>query len=147
MSRHPTNPAARSSPPPPSHVPDDKKATEHLANERTFLVWVRTSIAIVSLGFVVAKFGLWLERIAQLSPGFSGPSRQPHPSGWSMPIGTGMMITGALLVILAGWHHRRVSRDIEAGKVEPAIRLVLFVSVLVAALAAVMVAYLLVSAR
>lgn len=139
--------AAQSSPSPPSHVPDDKKATEHLANERTFLAWVRTSIAIVSLGFVVAKFGLWLERIAQLSPGTSGPGRDSHPSGWSMPIGTGMMIIGALLVVLAGWHHRRVSRDIEAGKVEPAIRLVTFVSALVAALAAVMVAYLLTSAR
>ena len=128
-------------------VPNDKKATEHLANERTFLAWVRTSIAIVSLGFVVAKFGLWLERIAQLSPGTSGPSRDPHPSGWSLPIGTGMMIIGALLVVLAGWHHRRVSHDIEAGKVEPAIRLVIFVSALVAALAAMMVVYLLVSAR
>lgn len=50
------------------NVPDDRKATEHLANERTFLAWVRTSIAVVSLGFVVAKFGLWLERITQLSP-------------------------------------------------------------------------------
>ena len=58
-----------------------------------------------------------------------------------------MMITGALLVVLAGWHHHRVSRDIEAGKVEPAIRLVIVVSALVAALAAVMVAYLLPSAR
>ena len=131
----------------PRHVPDDKKATEHLANERTFLAWVRTSIAIVSLGFVVAKFGLWLERIEQLAPGGSGPSREAHPSGWSMPIGTGMMVIGALLVILAGWHHRRVSRDIEAGKVEPAIGLVYFVSALVAMLAAVMIAYLLVSAR
>ncbi len=108
---------------------------------------MRTSIAIVSLGFVVAKFGLWLERIEQLAPGSSNPGRNPHPSGWSMPIGTGMMGIGALLVILAGWHHRRVSRDIEAGKVEPAIRLVIFVSALVATLAAVMVAYLLISAR
>ena len=147
MSSPSSNASAKTPPSPPSHVPDDKKATEHLANERTFLAWVRTSIAIVSLGFVVAKFGLWLERIAELSPGTSGPSRDPHPSGWSLPIGTGMMITGALLVVLAGWHHRRVSRDIEAGKVEPAIQLVVFVSALVAALAAVMVAYLLTSAR
>ena len=129
------------------NVPADKKATELLANERTFLAWVRTSIAIVSLGFVVAKFGMWLERIAQLSPGNSGPGRDPHPSGWSMPIGMGMMIIGALLVVLAGWHPRHVSRAIEAGKVEPAIRLVTFVSALVAVLAAVMVAYLLASAR
>lgn len=132
--------------PSPRNVPNDKKATEHLANERTFLAWVRTGIAIVSLGFVVAKFGVWLERITQMSPG-SDLSRHPHPSGWSMPIGASMMVCGALLVVLAGWHHRRVSRDIEAGKVEPAVRLVIFVSALVALLVAVMIAYLLVSAR
>lgn len=64
-----------------------------------------------------------------------------------MPIGKGMMICGALLIILAGWHHCRVSCDIEAGRVEPAARLVIFVSILVAVLAVVMVAYLLASAR
>jgi len=39
-------------------VQEEKLATEFLANERTFLAWVRTSIAVISLGFVVAKFGL-----------------------------------------------------------------------------------------
>ncbi len=33
---------------------------EYLANERTFLAWLRTCIAIIGLGFVVAKFGLFL---------------------------------------------------------------------------------------
>jgi putative membrane protein len=31
---------------------------DHLANERTFLAWVRSCIAIMALGFVVARFGL-----------------------------------------------------------------------------------------
>jgi len=30
----------------------------HLANERTFLAWIRTSIGIMAFGFVVEKFGL-----------------------------------------------------------------------------------------
>ena len=38
-------------------IPGDRRATEYLASERTFLAWIRTSIAVVSLGFVVAKFG------------------------------------------------------------------------------------------
>ena len=57
MSPLSSNAAAKSPPSTPRDIPDDKEATEHLANERTFLAWVRTSIAIVSLGFVVAKFG------------------------------------------------------------------------------------------
>ena len=41
-------------------IAEEKRATEYLANERTFLAWIRTSIAIISLGFVVAKCSLWL---------------------------------------------------------------------------------------
>ena len=127
---------------PPRSVGEDKKATEHLANERTFLAWVRTSIAVISLGFVVAKFGLWLERM----PG--APTSPPvHGSGWSMPIGAGMMISGALLCILAAWHHRRTTHEIEQGKVKPAYALVIFVGGLVMVLAAVMISYLVLSAR
>ncbi len=37
---------------------EGNKAREHLADERIFLAWVRTGIAVMSLGFVVAKFGL-----------------------------------------------------------------------------------------
>jgi uncharacterized membrane protein YidH (DUF202 family) len=33
---------------------------QHLANERTFLSWLRTSIALIGLGFIVARFGLFL---------------------------------------------------------------------------------------
>ena len=133
--------------PPPRPVSDDKKATEHLANERTFLAWVRTSIAVISLGFVVAKFGLWLERLTLLAPDQLSPRAHPHPLGWSLPIGAGMMIVGALLPLLAAWHFHRTTLQIEAGRVVPSLRLVGSVSLLVAALAAIMVVYLLLSAR
>lgn len=40
---------------------------DHLANERTMLAWVRTSIAIMALGFVVARFGLLIRELRQVS--------------------------------------------------------------------------------
>ena len=52
---------------------DDKSATEYLANKRTFLAWVRTSIAIISLGFVLAKFDVWRSQ--------SGARPDPHGDG------------------------------------------------------------------
>ncbi len=125
---------------PTRSVGEDKKATEHLANERTFLAWVRTSIAVISLGFVVAKFGLWLERMAGAST-----LPQERGSGWSMPIGAGMMTAGTLLCVLAAWHHRQTSHEIEQGKVKPAFWLVIFVGALVTVLAAVMITYLVLS--
>src|SRR5438094_5401281 len=42
----------------------DKIEAEILANERTFLAWVRTSIAVMSLGFVIARFSLWMREMS-----------------------------------------------------------------------------------
>jgi putative membrane protein len=39
-------------------IVETERASEYLANERTFLAWIRTSIAVVSLGFVLARFGV-----------------------------------------------------------------------------------------
>jgi putative membrane protein len=37
---------------------------EHAANERTYLAWVRTGIAVVAFGFVIKKFNLFLLAMA-----------------------------------------------------------------------------------
>ncbi|HYA79821.1 MAG TPA: DUF202 domain-containing protein [Methylocystis sp.] len=41
-----------------------KDYTDHAANERTFLAWVRTGIAVIALGFVIERFNLFLTTIA-----------------------------------------------------------------------------------
>lgn len=43
---------------------------DHLANERTLLAWSRTAIAIVGLGFVVARFALGGKSVTALSTAF-----------------------------------------------------------------------------
>ena len=130
-------------PPPGKKLPESGKATEHLANERTFLAWVRTCIAIISLGFVVAKFGVWLQEMARETGGGGGPAAPVHEH--SPGIGAGMVVAGALLVPLSAWRFHRVSRDIEAGHLAPSYRLVVLVSVLIVLLSAVLVGYLLLS--
>ena len=42
-----------------------EKYSDHAANERTFLAWVRTGIAIIAFGFVVEKFNLFIRTIAE----------------------------------------------------------------------------------
>jgi putative membrane protein len=121
-----------------AEIPDDKKATEHLANERTFLAWVRTSIAIMSLGFVVAKFGLWLR---ELGAGLA-PQTPIHSSGLSGPIGMGMIAFGGLLALLAAWRFQVVNRQIDSGKVSIDRGLVALIAIAMGALAVVMVGYL-----
>jgi putative membrane protein len=38
--------------------------TDHAANERTFLAWIRTGIAVIALGFVIEKFNLFMLTLA-----------------------------------------------------------------------------------
>jgi putative membrane protein len=52
---------------------------EHAANERTFLAWVRTGIAVAAFGFVVEKFNLFLFGLARSelpAPGYQGLARR-----------------------------------------------------------------------
>jgi putative membrane protein len=124
------------------HAPrlgDDRKATEHLANERTFLAWVRTSISVTSLGFVVAKFGLWLRDLGlRVSQGV-----QPRTTGMSLPIGVAMMAFGGILALLAVYRFHKVNQAIEAGSVGVDRGLVVLITAVLVLLALVMIAYVL----
>ena len=62
----------------------DKIETEILANERTFLACVRTSIAVMSLGFVIARFSLWMR---EMSSGANPAMRVRHTGISEVPGG------------------------------------------------------------
>jgi putative membrane protein len=121
----------------------EKRATEYLANERTFLAWIRTSIAIISLGFVVAKFSLWLRELAT----HLAPLTQTSNAGASMPIGVTMMALGGVLAVLAAWRYHVVNRAIENGIVSADRGLVILVTVMVALLCVAMIFYMLITAQ
>jgi putative membrane protein len=123
-------------------IDETKRATEYLANERTFLAWIRTSVAVVSLGFVIARFSVWLRELAV----HREPQVQAHGAGISLPIGVAMMTLGGLLAVLAAWRYHVVNRDIERGKVSADRGLVILVTVMVALLSGAMIALVLLTA-
>ena len=93
-----------------------ERYSDHAANERTFLAWVRTAIAIMAFGFLVQKFDLFL-RIA------AGSLNARSPSAGSQIVGN---IAGMLLIVLGGVtmafaaiRFRRTTRDIDAKEVRP----------------------------
>ena len=54
-------------------ISTSKHVTDHLANERTFLAWIRTGLATITFGFVVERFGLLLRELG-LKNGTQGAS-------------------------------------------------------------------------
>ena len=80
-----------------------------LAAERTLLAWVRTGLALMGFGFVVARFGLFLRELAAVRP---GPAPVEGPSVW---IGAGMVALGAAINVLAAIRHVRLLRALGAG--------------------------------
>jgi putative membrane protein len=120
---------------------EDKLATEFLANERTFLAWIRTSIAVISLGFVVAKFGVWVRELS-MHFGSHAPTAGTE-SSWF--IGVAMMIFGGVLAILAARRYHVVNRAIESGRVSADRGLVYLVTSIVILLSVGMTLYLVMS--
>jgi putative membrane protein len=82
-----------------------------LAAERTFLAWIRTGLALMGFGFVVARFGLFLR---ELSVTAIPVQQTPHFSVWT---GTGLVLIGVAVNVLAALHHVRLVRDLNDGVV------------------------------
>src|SRR5215472_16669359 len=128
---------------PKAPVSDYQRGTEHLAAERTFLAWIRTSISVISLGFVVAKFGVWLRELSErLNPGAS-----PHKTSASLPMGVALMAFGGGLALLALWHFHLVNLSIAQGRVRPNRALILAVALTVAFLSVLIIIYLLLTMK
>jgi putative membrane protein len=120
---------------PASKIPNEHRSNEYLANERTFLAWIRTSIAVISLGFVLSRFSLWLQ---DLSTGMTRIPLRAH--GVSLPLGEALMVFGGLLAVLAAWRYHVVNRAIYENRVQPDRWLIVLIAAAVALLAVVMAA-------
>lgn len=83
----------------------------YMAAERTFLAWLRTAIALMAFGFVIARFGVFLRSIAV--PGAAGAE---HGSGMSLALGLSLVGLGILVCIVSAFRHRRYVRGIDEGR-------------------------------
>ena len=73
-----------------------KKVSDHLANERTFLAWVRTGISVMAFGFVIERFGLLLRELGASAA--LGSNSSVHYSKW---LGIIIAILGVIILIAA----------------------------------------------
>jgi putative membrane protein len=90
-------------------APDDPRI--RLAAERTLLAWVRTGLALMGFGFVVARFGLFLRELAAVRPDL------PHPQGTaSQWVGVLLVLLGVASLVYAAVDHRAVLRRVGRGE-------------------------------
>jgi putative membrane protein len=76
------------------------------ANERTLLAWIRTGLALMGFGFVVARMGMWLREVQPTSA--HGP--------WSGRLGAAFVVLGTISNALAAVRYVRVRKAIIEGR-------------------------------
>jgi putative membrane protein len=103
---------------------DSNRARDHLANERTFLAWVRTSVAIVVFGFAIGRFAVALRQLSALQ------GYQTKATGFSVWIATIAIIAGVVMVVAGLLRYRKTRAQLDEGKFQPAGFIVDLVTVL-----------------
>jgi len=127
---------------------EDKKSSGvrnrrvHMANERTFLAWVRTSIGIMAFGFVVEKFALFLRQLYFIL----GKQPLAMSPGYSSMFGATLVGFGALMGLLAFVRYRKVEKQIDTDTYQPSSLLDIMVTLTLLAIAVFLIIYLLHSA-
>jgi len=75
------------------------------------LAWLRTGLALMGFGFVVARFGIFLQEFQVLQ--HARPAESYGPSIW---FGTALIAVGVFVNVSAGWHHVRLLKDLDRGE-------------------------------
>src|SRR5262249_42711793 len=83
---------------------------DYLAAERTLLAWIRTGLALMGFGFVVARFGVFLRELQATQ----GAPQQSF--GFSLWSGTALMVAGVTVNLFASWRHARLVRELNRGE-------------------------------
>jgi len=95
----------------PAEATPKASLADYLAAERTLLAWIRTGLALMGFGFVLARFALFLQQLHLLQSNL--PQEHSDFSLWS---GTALIVVGVIVNVFAGWHHLRTIRALDGGE-------------------------------
>jgi putative membrane protein len=112
--------------------------SDHLANERTFLAWIRTSIGIMAFGFVVVKFSLFIKQISILL----NKEIVIRQHGYSSSIGIILVGAGALITFLSYFRYARIRQQLNSNSFKSSSMLLVALTILILLISILLVTYL-----
>src|SRR5579859_3927350 len=117
-------------------IENPNRARDHLANERTFLAWVRTGAAIVVFGFAIGRFSIAMRQLTALQ------GQVIRTAALSVWMGSGAIVAGVVMVMAGLVRYRKTRQQIDSGSFEPAGFVVDLVAVLMVVFGLVLAGYL-----
>jgi putative membrane protein len=127
---------------------DDEEDTserlqQYLANQRTFLSWVRTSIALIGLGFAIERFSIFLQQFRLIAdPNATGNAESATTHEYSALIGIVMIVMGTALIVYALKNFLDSNKTIASGKYVPRNTIVYTTSAAIIGLGVIMIIFL-----
>jgi len=121
----------------------DKRVSDHLANERTFLAWIRTSIGIMAFGFVVVRFSLFVKQLTMIldkdKMGSSAAVDRGHHSAF---IGIVLVASGLLTTVFSFVRFMKSKAQIESGEYRSSSPLIWLVTAFIFFVSVLLIVYL-----
>jgi putative membrane protein len=112
------------------------RARDHLANERTFLAWVRTGVAVVVFGFAIGRFAIAMRQLTELQ------GHGLRTAGFSVWMGMSSIIAGVVMVLAGLLRYHKTRAQLDAGTFQPAGFVVDLITILTVLFGLVLAGYL-----
>ncbi|HKY10466.1 MAG TPA: DUF202 domain-containing protein, partial [Nitrososphaera sp.] len=120
-----------------------ERLQQYLANQRTFLSWVRTSIALIGLGFAIERFSLFLQQFRLIAnPDTTGNAASATAHDYSALVGISMIIVGTGLIVYALKNYLESNKTIASGKYMPKNAIIYTASATIIGLGIIMIIFL-----
>ena len=112
-----------------------------MANERTFLAWIRTSIGIMAFGFVVEKFAFFMKKLSLFIDKSPASESANASLGYSSIFGIALVAFGTIMGVLAFVRYKKVEKEIDEDIYRPSLLLDMLLTSLIVVMGTFFVIY------